>query len=126
MKRNIMLKTLKNIRKLYNAKLLFISSDEEVKKTIENEFDEYFKELTLVSTLEDAIHQLEENNYDLAVIDTKVGTKDFDEVCTVITSEVPTLPKIIISDRDSNDDIVVAINRNNFVQHTLYEVIRLF
>ncbi len=109
-----MLKTLKNIRKLYNAKLLFISSDEEVKKTIENEFDEYFKELTLVSTLEDAVHQLEDNNYDLAVIDTKVGTKDFDEVCTVITSVVPTLPKIIISDRDSNDDIVVAINNNSY------------
>jgi len=109
-----MLKTLKNIRKLYNAKLLIISSDVEVKNTIENEFDEYFKELTLVNTLDQAIISLEEHNYDLVVIDTQVGMKDFDEVCTSITEASPNLPKIIISDRDSNDDIVVAVNNNAY------------
>lgn len=116
-----MLKTLKNIRKLYNAKLLFLSSDKEVKNTIENEFDEYFKELTLVSSLDDAISSLYDNNYDLIVIDTDLGIKDFDEVCSTISNEAPTLPKIIISSRDSNDDIVVAINNNayNFISKPL-------
>ncbi|XPV70284.1 MAG: response regulator transcription factor [Halarcobacter sp.] len=109
-----MLKTLKNIRKLYNAKLLFISSDEEVKNSIENEFDEYFKELTLVPSLEEAISSISEHNYDLVVIDTQIGSKEFEEVCSVVTNTSPNLPKIIISNRDSNDDIVVAINNNAY------------
>ena len=40
-----MLKTVRNIRKLYNAKLLFVSSDEKINEVIGNEFDDYFKEL---------------------------------------------------------------------------------
>ncbi|WP_072680201.1 response regulator transcription factor [Arcobacter sp. LA11] len=109
-----MLKTLKNIRKLYNAKLLFVSSDVEVKKTIETEFDEYFKELTLVQSSNEAISLIDENNYDMVIIDTTVEAKDFDEVCTNISQAAPTLPKIIISDKDSNDDIVTAINNSAY------------
>ncbi len=44
-----MLKTVKNIRKLYNAKLLFVSSDEKINEVIGNEFDDYFKELKLTA-----------------------------------------------------------------------------
>ena len=109
-----MLKTLKNIRKLYNAKLLFISSDAEVKITIENEFDEYFKELTLVKSTNEAISLIEENSYDMIIIDTDVEAKDFDEVCTSITQTAPTLPKIIISNKDNNEDIVTAINNSAY------------
>lgn len=105
-----MLKTLKNIRKLYNAKLLFVSSDESVKSTIENEFDEYFKELTLVKSANEAVDLINENSYDMIIIDTDVNAKDFDDVCTNIAAAAPTLPKIIISDKDSNEDIVTAIN----------------
>ena len=109
-----MLKTLKNIRKLYNAKLLFVNNDAEVKITIENEFDEYFKELTLVKSTNEAISLIEENSYDMIIIDTDVEAKDFDEVCTSITQTAPTLPKIIISNKDKNEDIVTAINNSAY------------
>jgi DNA-binding response OmpR family regulator len=109
-----MLKTLKNIRKLYNAKLLFVSSDVEVKNTIETEFDEYFKELTLVNSSSEAISLIDENNYDMVIIDTDVSAKDFDEVCTNISQAAPTLPKIVISGKDNNDDIVTAINSSAY------------
>lgn len=109
-----MLKTLKNIRKLYNAKLLFVSSDAEVKNTIESEFDEYFKELTLVENSDEAISLIDENNYDMVIIDTDVNSKDFDEVCTNISQSAPTLPKIIISKEDNNEDIVTAINNSAY------------
>ena len=105
-----MLKTLKNIRKLYNAKLLFISADEAVKDTIENEFDEYFKELTLVKSVDDAISLIDENSYDMIIIDTCLEAKNFEDACTNILAAAPTLPKIIISDKDDNEDIVTAIN----------------
>mgnify|MGYP003526458163 CR=1 FL=1 len=50
-----MLKTVRNIRKLYNAKLLFISDDESVKDVIGNEFDDYFKELKIVDNMADSL-----------------------------------------------------------------------
>ena len=109
-----MLKTLKNIRKLYNAKLLFVSSDTEVKTTIENEFDDYFKELTLVESTEESISLIKENSYDLIIIDTSVSAKSFEDICDNISKVAPTLPKIIISDRDNNEDIVTAINNNAY------------
>jgi len=109
-----MLKTLKNIRKLYNAKLLFVSNDSEVKSTIESEFDDYFKELTLVESSNEAIALINENNYDMVIIDTCADAKDFDEVCTNISQTAPTLPKIIISAKDNNDDIVTAINNSAY------------
>lgn len=51
-----MLKTVKNIRKLYNAKLLFVSSDEKINEVIGNEFDDYFKELKVASNLKMLYH----------------------------------------------------------------------
>ncbi|PLY06643.1 MAG: DNA-binding response regulator [Arcobacter sp.] len=109
-----MLKTLKNIRKLYNAKLLFVSNDAEVKTTIENEFDDYFKELTLVKSTNEAVSLIEENSYDMIIIDTDVEAKDFDDLCTNISQSAPTLPKIIISNKDNNEDIVTAINNSAY------------
>lgn len=67
-----MLKTVKNIRKLYNAKLLFVSSDEKINEAIGNEFDDYFKELKIASNLKDALSLSCSNNYDMAIIDTDI------------------------------------------------------
>ncbi len=107
-------KTLKNIRKLYNAKLLFVSNDVEVKNTIENEFDEYFKELTLVTSADEAIELITNNNYDMIIIDTSIDAKDFDDACTNITHIAPTLPRIIISGDENNEQVVTAINNNAY------------
>ncbi|WP_044414905.1 response regulator transcription factor [Halarcobacter anaerophilus] len=109
-----MIKTLKNIRKLYNAKLLFVTNDNNLHNTIQNEFDEYFKELTLVSSSKEAVERIDENSFDMIIIDTDVEAKNFEEACSEITTAAPSLPKIIISDSDKNDDIVTAINNSAY------------
>ncbi|RXJ98409.1 DNA-binding response regulator [Arcobacter sp. CECT 8986] len=109
-----MLKTEKNIRKLYNAKLLVISSDESVKNTIENEFDDYFKELKLSKGGQEAIDLACSNNFDLVVIDTQVDDYSFNTLCVEISNKASSLPKIIISDNENNEDIVTAINNSAY------------
>ena len=105
-----MLKTVKNIRKLYNAKLLFITNDESIAQTIGNEFDDYFKELKIATNISDALSLACSNNYDMVIIDTDVEGVSFSELCSELTQVAPTLPKIIISETDNNDSIVTAIN----------------
>jgi two-component system, OmpR family, response regulator len=105
-----MLKTVKNIRKLYNAKLLFVTNDQSIIDTIENEFDDYFKELKVTETLEEAISLACSNSYDMAIIDEDIKEISFSELCTELSQLAPTLPKIIISDSDNNESIVTAIN----------------
>lgn len=109
-----MLKTVRNIRKLYNAKLLFISSDENVQQTIENEFDDYFKELKIATNINDALDLACSNSYDMAVIDTSVKDVAFSELCSELAQLAPTLPKIVISDSDENEHIVSAINNGAY------------
>ncbi len=109
-----MLKSVRNIRKLYNAKLLFITSDKSVQDTIENEFDDYFKELKIATNLEEAINLAQSCSFDMAVIDTDIDGSDFWELCEQLTKTAPTLPKIIISDSDDNENIVTAINNNAY------------
>ncbi len=105
-----MLKTIKNIRKLDNAKLLFVSDDKNVYDTIENEFDDYFKELKIVSSLDEAKDLACANSYDMLVLDTSVTGVSFDELCSELAQFAPTMPKIVISDDYENDNIVSAIN----------------
>ena len=105
-----MLKTVKNIRKLYNAKLLFVSSDDKIGEVIGKEIDDYFKELKVVSDLKEAISLACSNNYDVAIIDADIVGVSFSQLCTELLQLTPTLPKIVISDSDNNENIVTAIN----------------
>ncbi|BAK73473.1 MAG: response regulator transcription factor [Arcobacter sp.] len=105
-----MLKTVRNIRKLYNAKLLFISNDQAVKQAIENEFDDYFKELKIAVTMEEALSLACSNNYDMSIIDADIEGVSFSELCSELSQLAPTLPKIVISSSDDNENIVTAIN----------------
>ena len=105
-----MLKTVRNIRKLYNAKLLFVTNDQSIIDTIQNEFDDYFKELKVAATLEEAISLACSNSYDMAIIDADIKEISFSELCTELSQLAPTLPKIVISDSDNNESIVTAIN----------------
>ncbi len=109
-----MLKTVRNIRKLYNAKLLFISSDETIHETIENEFDDYFKELKIASNIKDAMELACSNTYDMVIIDTNIKGVTFSDLCSELAQLAPTLPKIVISDSDDNEDIVTAINHSAY------------
>jgi len=109
-----MIKTLKNIRKLYNATLLFVTDDNDLQDTIQNEFDDYFKELTLVNSADEAIKEMEENSFDMIIVDTQVAGESFNEACEKITNYCSTIPKIVVSDSDRNEDIVTAINNNTY------------
>jgi len=105
-----MLKTVRNIRKLYNAKILFVSNDAAVKQTIESEFDEYFKELKIASTTEEVLSLACSNSYDMVIIDADIEGVSFADLCSELVQVAPTLPKIVISNSDENDNIVTAIN----------------
>lgn len=109
-----MLKTLKNIRKLDNAKLLFISSDLKVKESLEQDLDDYFKEVHFIVNNKEAIKLAEENSYDLAVIDTCTEGYSFSDLCNELSEVAQSLPKIIISEDDDSKDIVTAINCNAY------------
>lgn len=109
-----MLKSVKNIRKLDNVKILFLSSDENIKSTVESEFDDYFKGLKLVKSANEALRLLKEYKFDMLLIDSSMQEKTFDDFCKTLMELKLSLPKIVISDNDSNDNIVWAINCNAY------------
>lgn len=109
-----MLKSVKNIRKLNNVKMLFLSNDLEVKSAVESDFDEYFKELKLVSSATEAIMLLKESRYDMLLIDSMMEDKNLDEFCNDLEEYKISTPRLIISSDDNNDNIVTAINCNAY------------
>ncbi len=109
-----MIKTLKNIRKLNNAKLLVVSSDLNVKKSLEQDLDNYFKEVSFVSNNKDALILAGQSSYDLVIIDTQCDGMIFKDFCFELVEIAQTLPKIIISNEDNSDDIVTAVNCNSY------------
>ena len=109
-----MLKTVKNIRKLNNAKLLVISSDKEIKKSFENELDEYFKEIIILANAKEAIELAGSSSFDVVLVDTQIEEYSFAQTCSELTQVAPTLPKIIISSEENSDDIVTAINNSAY------------
>ena len=108
------MKTLKNIRKLNNAKVLLLGNSEDVKLSISKEFDEYFKELKFSTDVSEALMLLKKNNYDIIIIDTNVEGTSFEETCIKITQIAPSLPKIIVTDDNDNETIVTAIGNSAY------------
>lgn len=81
-----------------------------VKQTIESEFDDYFKELKIATTMSEALSLACSNNYDMSIIDADIEGVSFSELCSELSQLAPTLPKIVISSSDDNENIVTAIN----------------
>lgn len=104
-----MIKNIKNIRKLDNAKLLLVSSDENVINSLGSDFINEFKDLTHVSAGQEAIKLAKTNNYDMLILDADIDY-DFATILSEITVVSPALPKIIISELSKDDDIITAIN----------------
>jgi DNA-binding response OmpR family regulator len=50
----------------------------------------------------------------MAVIDTNIKDVSFSELCSELGQLAPTLPKIVISDSDGNENIVSAINNGAY------------
>ena len=46
----------------------------------------------------------------MAIIDTDIEGESFSDLCSELSNLAPTLPKIIISDSDNNENIVTAVN----------------
>ncbi|RXJ60265.1 DNA-binding response regulator [Candidatus Marinarcus aquaticus] len=109
-----MLKSVKNIRKLNNVKMLFLSNDLEVKSAVESDFDEYFKELKLVSSAVEALKLLKESRFDMLLIDSMMEDKNLDEFCEDLENNKISIPRLIISSEDTNENIVTAINCNAY------------
>lgn len=105
-----MVRTLRNIRKLNNAKILVISSDPEINNSFSNDLDGYFSKIDLVDNAEESFVKIVDESYDVVIIDTQISDISFSELCTELTKLAPTLPKIIISGDGTNENIVTAVN----------------
>lgn len=101
-----MLKSIKNIRKLNNTKLLFISSDSK----LENELTPEFKEFKIAKNINDAIELVASTQYDIVIVDTNLEGSTFYDTCSQLSNIAPNLPKIVISHSDDEDDIITAVN----------------
>lgn len=104
-----MIKNIKNIRKLDNAKLLLVSSDDNVLNSLGSDFVNEFKDLTHVSNGKEAVSISKTNGFDMLLIDTAIGS-DFDKIISDISVSSPALPKIVISNQSKEEDIISAIN----------------
>src|SRR5574344_724343 len=101
-----MSKIMKNIRKLYNTKIIFLSDDSSAKDSIKDNFVEHFKEVKFASSYEEALKLSLTNNYDLAIVDIDLDDSSFAE----LSSKLVVLPKIVISSSDKDDRVTTAIN----------------
>lgn len=101
-----MLKSIKNIRKLNNTKLLFISSDEKLEKELTPDF----KEFKIAKNMKDALDLVSTNQYDIAIIDTALEGSTFYDTCTQLSNIAPSLPKIVISHSADEENIITSIN----------------
>ncbi|NQY92687.1 MAG: DNA-binding response regulator, partial [Campylobacteraceae bacterium] len=104
-----MMKNIKNIRKLDNARLLVVSSDKEILNTLNDEFVNEFKNFVLTSDLNEALSLSRSGNFDMVVIDTSIEGS-FLKISEEITLSSPALPKIIISGEYQHENIITAIN----------------
>ena len=100
-----MLKTIKNIRKLNNTKLLIISNDDcEVNISVD------FKDFKQAKTLKGGLELALSSQFGIVVIDTDLKDASFYETCSELSSIAPNLPKIVISGSSKEEDIITSIN----------------
>jgi len=104
-----MMKNIKNIRKLDNARLLIVSSDSDILNTLDNDFVNEFKDFKITSESTEALNLSKSGNYDMVILDTNIKG-DFTKISAEITISSPALPKIIISDEYQHENIITAIN----------------
>ena len=102
------------IRSYYVINVLMIEDDSELAEILIECLNQYNIHITNYETPELGISGLAIKKYDLVILDLSLPDIDGIEVCRIIREKY-SIPIIISSARS---------NRNNFVQHTLYEVIR--
>lgn len=105
-----MLRSLRNIRKIDNAKILFVSCDPDLKEILDSQFNHFCNEVVLVTKSEEGVKMAQSGRFDIAIIDTRINGNNLVGFCSELMHLAPTLPKIIISQLDHEDDIVTAVN----------------
>lgn len=101
-----MLKVIKNIRKIDNAKILFIGNDD---KTI-NEVNKSFEGCVIANSLKVALDFISDKPFDSIVIDSELKDASLYEICSELLNIVPSIPKIVLLSSDKEEDIVTSIN----------------
>lgn len=101
-----MLKVIKNIRKIDNAKLLLISNDE---KTVK-EINKIFEGCYIADSLRATLDLIAEKPFDSIIIDSELKQTSLYEICSELLNIVPSIPKIVILANDKEEDIITSIN----------------
>lgn len=101
-----MLKMIKSLRKPANAKLLIVGNHSELL----TEMCEVFKECSYLNNSEEIVSELENNRFDLIILDTKIADKNFVDTCELLHKYATSTPKIVISDDNSEENIIAAVN----------------
>ncbi len=109
-----MFKSGKNIRKIDNVKILFLSNDENIKKEIEIDFAEFFKDFKLVKNASEALSLLKEEKFDMLLIDTDINDSSFGLFCETLINLKMSIPRIVVSNDTSQENIVFAVNCNAY------------
>lgn len=107
--------TTKSLRKLKNANLLVLTADSS--DSILNSFCQDFKDAKFASTIEEAISKLNNphinndgsiSHTDIVILDSNVT--NYQEFSKYLKSNMPTVPKIMVSDSLGDDMILNAVN----------------
>lgn len=105
-----MLKSVKNIRNLDNINILFLSSDENIRSVAICEDNDYFQKTRVVKSANETLLLIKEHKFDILLIDTQMIDLSFGQFCETLIELKLSIPKIIISDQDTNENIMLAIN----------------
>lgn len=105
-----MLKMIKSLRQPSNAKLLIVSTHTELL----DEMSKVFKESKLSQRSDEIIFELENNRFDLIILDTKIEDMSFVDACALLYKYAASTPKIVISDDDNEQNIIAAVNNSAY------------
>lgn len=101
---------IKSLRQPANAKLLIVSTQAELL----TEMAEVFKECKLSQTSDEIIFELENNRFDLIILDTKINDMSFVDACALLYKYAASTPKIVVSDDDNEENIIAAVNNSAY------------
>lgn len=111
-----MINTIKNIRKLNNARLILISNDNNLIEEFRENLSEQTKQISVANTDEEAFEIISNSSFEMIIIDSNLKT-GLESFCFELVKIAPMLPKIVLVDCSSDtidQSIITAINASAF------------
>jgi len=102
-------KAIKNLRKLKNIKLFFVSDDISIKEQIQKIFELEFKYIKYISS-SDYTDLKNISSSDIIVFDLDINKDASKDIFSKIKSVSSSIPKIAISSNDNEEQILRAVN----------------